>query len=466
MTLSFSDTLADDPAFEAKVKEIFSTLESRPLPLGSFHRLMSLGGLNANLFVHYTSNWFRGFFQNREAREKSLADTHIHCALKVLERMGYLRGVVMKLGQTMAHCPEVVPQEWARVLSRLQWEAPPMHYSLVREQLVSELGDEPENIFADFDRKAFAAASLGQVHRARLKTGEEVAVKIQYPGIASTIQTDLRNIQTLSTPLRFTAGWRAVMGMYQDLREVMEQETDYVLEAARQTEAGELFKDHPHLRVAKVFPEFSTARILTSELLPGVHMDDFLAQGPPQEKRDHFGGLMFEAMLRLMYQKRWIYADANAGNYLLAEDGSLGLIDFGNVRPFSDDEWAYYRETDKAMVRGDFEGMVEAARKGLRPGMNSELNADQEDWFHRWTDWSTRPMCQEGVFDFGMAFWREGIELFAQSLRIRIVEAIPMVIHLTRAVMTGRALTARLESRFDAQACHRKILKDVGLAEA
>jgi predicted unusual protein kinase regulating ubiquinone biosynthesis (AarF/ABC1/UbiB family) len=117
--------------------------------------------------------------------------------------MGYMRGAVMKVGQLLANLPTLLPDQIADVLASLHFEAPPMHYGLIRETLLDELGNEPEKIFDSFDRKAFAAASLGQVHRARLKNGEDVAVKIQYPNIARTINADLRNLRTVMQPCDF-----------------------------------------------------------------------------------------------------------------------------------------------------------------------------------------------------------------------------------------------------------------------
>lgn len=464
MTLPFSEDAAGDPELEARVREIFATLENRPLPLGAFRRLFSLGSLNANLFVHYAATWLRGYFQDAATREKQLAEVHIHAALKVLERMGYMRGAVMKIGQVMAQAPELVPEEWARVLSRLRWEAPPMHFSLVREQLVTELGGEPEELFAEFDRKAFAAASLGQVHRARLKTGEEVAVKIQYPGVAATIRTDLANLEALALPLRFTPTWTALQDMWRDVAGLMEREADYRAEADRQESAGALFADHPTIRVPAVFRELSSERVLTTGFLEGVHVDEYLAGNPDQAERDAHGAAFFETQLRLLYGRRWIYADGNAGNFLFLPDGKLGLLDFGNLREFSDEEWEYYAATDEALCSGDAEAMYEVARRGVRADVAGPLSPAQEDFIRRWTDWSTRPLRVPGPFDFGMDLWREGADLFVESFRLRAVEAMPVLAHLTRSIVTGRAFTAAFGPRFDAHGIHRGIREELASA--
>ncbi len=114
----------------------------------------------------------------------------------------------MKVGQTLVNFDDLLPDELVKTLEQLHFEAPPMHYALVREHLHNELGGDPETIFAEFETTAFAAASLGQVHRARLKTGEPVAVKVQYPGIARTIRSDFRNLIAVLTPMRLSKDWQ------------------------------------------------------------------------------------------------------------------------------------------------------------------------------------------------------------------------------------------------------------------
>lgn len=158
-------------------------LSRGPVPLGAVRRLSLLGSLQAKVAVAYLFYWIRSWFHDAGERERDLAETHLAVALKLLDSMAYLRGAAMKAGQTLANFPDIVPDEIVETLERLHFEAPPMHYSLIREQLHRELGGDPEDVFEDFEREAFAAASLGQVHRARLKGGEEVAVKVQYPGI-------------------------------------------------------------------------------------------------------------------------------------------------------------------------------------------------------------------------------------------------------------------------------------------
>src|SRR5260221_3157824 len=177
----------------------------------------------------------------------------------------------MQVGQRLANFPDIAPPEFVETLEQLHFDAPPMHWSLLREMVNAELGDDPENIFSQFEKRAFAAASLGQVHRARLADGEEVAVKIQYPGIARTIQSDFRNLFLFMLPARLGKDWESTKDQFDDLRMRLQQENDYVIEAANLERARALFHDADGIVVPRVFPQFSTSRVLTMERLDGIH---------------------------------------------------------------------------------------------------------------------------------------------------------------------------------------------------
>src|SRR5512146_2246262 len=184
-----------------RLARLVTSISDRKVPVTSFSRLWTLGTLQARITAGYLAYWLRSRFADTDERQRMKSEAHLAAAIKLFGTMGYLRGAVMKVGQLLANLPEVVPEEFAEVLSALHFEAPPMHFAMVRELFLDEFGQEPEELFTSFDRQAFAAASLGQVHRARLRSGEEVAVKIQYPGIARTIRTDLRNLRLLLQPM-------------------------------------------------------------------------------------------------------------------------------------------------------------------------------------------------------------------------------------------------------------------------
>ena len=211
--------LPDDlePVQEASVDEtwhrLLNDLAWRPAPTGRLRRLWTLGTLQAKIAAAYIAHYLRSGYADADEKRRKLNETHLKAALQLLGGMGYLRGAIMKMGQMLANYPDVVPGQFADTLGRLHFEAPPMHFSLLREMVRNELGKDPEEVFDDFETKAFAAASLGQVHRARLKgSGQQVAIKIQYPGIARTIRDDFRNMKALAFPMRLGGDWDNQIG--------------------------------------------------------------------------------------------------------------------------------------------------------------------------------------------------------------------------------------------------------------
>jgi predicted unusual protein kinase regulating ubiquinone biosynthesis (AarF/ABC1/UbiB family) len=162
---------------EAAIRALIEKLGGVPVPVGRLARMWALGSLKAKIAAAYIAHWVRSLGMGADARQRDLNETHLRAALQLLGSMGYLRGAIMKLGQVLANYPNVVPLEFADVLGRLFFEAPPMHFALLREHVRNELGNKPETLFDDFETEAFAAASFGQVHRARLKgSGRPVAV--------------------------------------------------------------------------------------------------------------------------------------------------------------------------------------------------------------------------------------------------------------------------------------------------
>jgi predicted unusual protein kinase regulating ubiquinone biosynthesis (AarF/ABC1/UbiB family) len=189
----------------------------------------------------------------------------------------------------------LVPDEFVSMFSSLCFRAPPMHFALLREIVEDELGGDPHDVFATFNESAFAAASLGQVHRARLRSGEEVAVKIQYPGVARTVSADLKSLLRFLMPLRLGRDWQSLREQWDAVRRLIERETDYEEEARFQEAARSLFQPSDGIVVPRVFAAHSTRHVLTTEYLEGRHLEAYFAGKPSQEERDRFGTKILRA---------------------------------------------------------------------------------------------------------------------------------------------------------------------------
>ncbi len=433
---------------QERVHEIFADLAYRPMPLGSLHRLWTASELSAQIALAYLAYGIRQWFCDAETAEKALLETNLRVALKVFHRLGYLRGAFAKIGQTAAHMPNVLPDQVAETLDTLHSSAPPMHYLLIREVVRNEFGKDPEELFATFEREAFAAASIGQVHRATLKTGERVAVKIQYPGIARTIDADFRNIQALMLPMRLGKEWESVKAQAGEIHRMLKQEVDYRQEAESLRNAAALFQPEDGIVVPRVYPEVSGLRVLTTELLQGTHLPEYLAANPTQASRNEFGTKIDRAWWRL-YLAFIGYSDPNPGNYIFLSDGRLGLLDFGCVRHFTEEERELVRLADKAAFE-DPSLMPQLVQKacGIHPAdpeFGAYLRIMQDT-----CDWMLAPHSQPGPFDFGNpSHFDKGAELFSGVVRSRHVRAHPMYVYHNRAVYGLLALLYRLGAQVD-----------------
>lgn len=418
MSLSVSQLVAALPAIEpdesAQLRRL-AQVSHREVPTGALRRLSLLGGLQAKIAVAYGLHWLRGLFQDTGTRERDLAETHLRSAVKMLDTMGYLRGAVMKVGQTLANFPDFAPDEMVDTLEQLHFQAPSMHFGLLREMVVNELGDEPENIFAEFDETAFAAASLGQVHRARLKSGQEVAVKIQYPGIAKTIRTDFKNLIPLLLPAQLQRDGASLRAQFDYLRRSIEHETDYAREARMLEKARSLFYEEDGIVVPRLHAEYSTDRIITMDFLDGDHIDGYLARNPSQEERNETALRMMRAACRLCYRGRIGHMDWHPGNFLFLPDGRLGLIDFGCIVEYDNPTlWETIRICACAQTNGHEEHTREALCLWSDIAPDDRRYTKYLDACAEFAQWSWRPVYTDGPFNYGdVEYLREGARLFA-----------------------------------------------------
>jgi hypothetical protein len=448
--------LDDEPRVEPELlRDALADLTRRPGPEGALRRLWAYGGPQAQVALAYLAYWMRSWFVDADRREQERAEAHLRAALRMLRTMGYLRGAAMKLGQALANLPSIVPDEIVETLERLHFQAPPMHFALLREHVRDELGRDPEEAFATFDPRAFAAASLGQVHRATLKSGEDVAVKIQYPAIGRSIRSDFRNLSAFLLPLRLGRGWDSMKSQLEEVHRVIEQETDYQREAEWQRRARSLFHEDDPILVPRVHERLSTRRVLTMEYIDGVHIQSFLAGGPSQDLRDHFGELIVQAGSRLHYAGRLLYADPHPGNYLFRADGRLGFLDFGCVRPYTDREWECNRLADQA-IRGGPDDERRVARAGLGLVEGEDVDPAILTLHVEFSRWVWRPYRHDGPFDFGdPGYLREGWDRFSAIGRARITAPwLPMNAFIARWFFGVTAMLYRLRARVNVRAIY------------
>src|ERR1700744_4157689 len=248
--------------------------------------------------------------------------------------LGGLKGPLMKVAQFLSTVPDALPAEYALELAQLQSDAPAMGWNFVRRRMASELGPEWQSRFASFSHDASAAASLGQVHRARLPDGTDVACKLQYPDMPSTVEADLRQLKLAMAVYHRMDNAIQQDEIYKELRERLREELDYLREAAQMRLYGLMLKNQPGVHVPVPLPAFSTHRLLTMTWLDGRPLMHRLAEDPPQEERNRIAEALFRAWYVPFYRYGVIHGDPHLGNYQVRPDGSVNLLDFGAIRVF------------------------------------------------------------------------------------------------------------------------------------
>jgi len=270
-------------------------------------------------------------------------------ARELVREIGALKGLVMKVGQMASYLPGALPPEAQSVLAELQAESVALTWSKVSEVIEEELGARPESLFDDFQETPFAAASIGQVHRARLD-GRLGAVKVQYPGIETALKSDLdtfglmTKLSTFGLPIDGGA-------LVDELRSRILEECDYVREAENQRALARLFEVDPDVHVPRVFSERSSRRVLTTEYVDALRFSRFAAEAP-QRAKDRAGEIIFRTCMSSLFRHGIYNGDPHPGNYLFQEDGRVTFLDFGCVRRFD----ASFIETWKAFARCILDG--------------------------------------------------------------------------------------------------------------
>ena len=427
--------------------DLIAKISKRQVPVRTLTRIWTLGSMQAKIAVGYLAYAIRRNFINDSEKQRLLNETNLKTAIELLGTMGYLRGAIIKIGQMLGNIQEIFPDEIADALDSLHFEAPPMHYSLIREVFLDELGEEPEELFSSFDKNAFAAASLGQVHPAMLKSGEPVAVKIQYPNMAATIRSDLGTMRTLLTPIKLKREWSYSLEHLKDTEHMLLREADYCIEARFMEKVRALFGANDQIVVPRVWRKFSRERVLTMDHIPGLHLREYLATNPSQESRNHFGTLISTAFIRIWGRMKTIYTDPNPGNFLFMDDGRLGFIDFGSYRELSRDEWQNHIQSERATFANDSASIDKAMAKVCLCSDISEMDPEHVKLMRDITFWQAEPALKNGFFDFGdRDFYQRGIDLHTESIKKPHSRYNSLYNWWSRSILYHRTLLYRLQS--------------------
>ena len=307
--------------------------------------------------------------------------------------LGGLKGPLMKVAQILSTIPDVLPAEYSAELAQLQANAPSMGWNFVRRRMVGELGPDWQSRFTRFDQTAAAAASLGQVHRATLPDGTDVACKLQYPDMPSTVEADLRQLRVAMSLYKRIDSVIQGDDIYTEIAERLREELDYIREAAQMRLYAIMLRGVDSVSVPEPLMDFTTNRLLTMTWLDGRPMQSRIDDDAPLEVRNRIAEAMFHAWYVPFYQYGVIHGDPHLGNYQVRADDGVNLLDFGAIRVFPPkfvrgviDLYEAIRDGDDAKARHAYEGW------GFQ-----NLTKEQMAVLNQWAAFVYEPLLQDRV---------------------------------------------------------------------
>ncbi|MGD2127929.1 MAG: AarF/ABC1/UbiB kinase family protein [Lysobacterales bacterium] len=374
---------------------------------------------------------------------------------KLAQRLAGMRGAAMKMGQMLSmETADILPREFADALAKLRDSANRMPRRQLRGVLGREYGKGWEARFESFDYEPVAAASIGQVHRAVTRDGRELALKIQYPGVAKSINSDVDNLAMFLKMARVLPMELDISAITAEVKRQLKEEADYLVEAHNLETYRQLVKDEQRFVVPRAHADLTTKRILAMDYVEGEPIESLGRDGVSQADRDRFGTLLQRLLFRELFEFRTMQTDPNFANYRYrAAEGRIGLLDFGSTARFSKPFTEQYARICRALIAGD-EGATRryAERIGyLRPGDSPEHAQRVLRVIHL----ACEPIRQKGVYDFAASNLvtrarDAGIELLFHSAG-EFQAPPPETIFLHRKLVGSFLVCARIKSRVKVQ---------------
>src|ERR671922_368668 len=333
------------------------------IPKGRIRRTAQVGSAVGTQGARYAGTRAANIARSKEASDEALERRHLEAAERMVQTLGKMKGAAMKVGQLASFIDtEFLPPEYRDLyqeqLAELRASAPPMPWKKVSKVLDEEWEEPCEELFEDFEHDAAAAASIGQVHRAVLPDGREVAVKIQYPGVADAIRADMQNAGMILRMAKALAPGLDAKAAAAELKERVLEELDYEYEGSNQRTFARGYRGHPFIYVPDVVTRLSTERVLVTEWVDGMGFED--VKQLPQEEKDRFGEIVFRFCFGSIYHLQHFNADAHPGNYILLDDGRVAFLDFGMTKKLDPEQIELEQRAVDAASRRDPEALREA----------------------------------------------------------------------------------------------------------
>ena len=371
-----------------------------PVPSGRWSRLARLGSLATGVAGGMLAEGARQLAQGNRPKMSDLLLTPAN-ARRVADQLAQLRGAAMKVGQLISmDAGDLLPPELGNILARLRSDARPMPKKQLEGVLVANWGPDWHKQFREFSFKPVAAASIGQVHQAHTLDGRHLAIKIQYPGVRQSINSDVDNVATLLRLSGLLPKGLDIAPLLKDAKRQLHDEADYLREGGYLQRYGELLAQTPEYLVPAFYPDLTTQSVLAMSFVQGVEVESLMEA--PQAERDRVATLLIQLLMRELFEFRLVQTDPNFANYRFAPlTRQLILLDFGATRPFKVRMVAGFRRLMAAALVGDRAAMTLAAQAiGYFDEHTQERHQNAVlDIFEQ----AFEPLCFDGPYDFGVS---------------------------------------------------------------
>lgn len=345
--------------------------ENEKIPTSRVRRTATVATLAASEAVKQFGTRAANVTRGEEASEEAMARRQLETAKQIVAVLGTMKGAAMKLGQVMSFLDvglvaEEHRDEFQRELAKLRDAAPTVSFKQMKRVIEEDLEDPISEVFASFEEEPIAAASIGQVYRAKLKDGRDVAVKVQYPGVASAVRADMQNLDMIMRLLKRMTPGMDVKAITAEIKDRIVEELDYELEAQNQRSLARIFAGHPFIVVPEVIGSLSRERVMVSEFVSGIGFEELKTR--PQAERDRIGEIVFRFFLGCLYRHRQFSGDPHPGNFLLLDDGRVAFLDFGLFKRMESEPVELELACQRAVAEGDAATLHELlARSGFLP---------------------------------------------------------------------------------------------------
>jgi len=326
------------------------------IPTSRVRRTAKIGSLAASQAVRQAGTRAANVARSDEAAQAALERRHLEAAEQIVTALGTMKGAAMKLGQVLSFLdvglvPEEHREEFQAKLAALRDAAPKVSFKDMRKVIEQELDDDLSELFASFDEDPIAAASIGQVYRATLHDGRDVAVKVQYPGVAAAVRADMQNLGLIMRVVKRMTPGLDVKAVTEEIRLRIDEELDYELEAQNQRALARIFRGHPFIHVPDVVTRLSRERVIVSEFVEGVGFEQL--KGYPQADRDRLGEIIFRFFFGCLLRHHQFSGDPHPGNFLLQPDGRVAFLDFGLFKRMAREDVESELAVARAVTEGD-----------------------------------------------------------------------------------------------------------------